>query len=65
MHKELRTMLMRYYTHVLVFQQGQFIYNLLLFAGSIPNRHPAIQVGGCNNDDGFRGYADDVSVMHI
>lgn len=48
------------------FNRGNLqIYNLRLFAGSIPNRHPAIQVGGCNNDDGFRGYADDVSVMHI
>lgn len=32
--------------------------------GSIPNRHPAIQVGGCNREDGFRGYADDVKIYN-
>lgn len=32
--------------------------------GSIPNRHPAIQIGGCNRQDGFRGYADDVKVYN-
>lgn len=32
--------------------------------GSIPNRHPAIQVGGCNREDGFRGYADDIKIYN-